>query len=60
MALSVSKFLNYGVRQMAGGVKGVRYQVKNLNKYIQTDTTNYGIPYPVISSPSKSFSNYNF
>ena len=57
MALSVSKCLNYGVRQMSGGVKGVRYPVKNLNKYIQTDTTNYGIPYPVINNPSKSFSN---
>ena len=60
MALSVSKYLNYGVREMSGGVKGVRYQVKKLNKYIPTDSRNYGIPYPVINSPLKSFSNKPF
>lgn len=60
MALSVSKYLNYGVRKMSGGVKGVRYPVKNLNKYIPTDKRNYGIPYPVINNPTKSFSNRPF
>ena len=42
------------VRNMSGGVKGIRYKVEQLNKYIPTDTSRYGIPYPVIKASSIS------
>ena len=45
------------VRNMSGGVKGIRYKVEQLNKYIPTEPIRYGIPYPVIRSRSISVDN---
>ncbi len=45
------------VRNMSGGVKGIRYKVEQLNKYMPTESSRYGIPYPVIRSRSISVDN---
>jgi glycine cleavage system aminomethyltransferase T len=45
------------IRNMSGGVKGIRYTVEQLNKYVSNDSSKYGIPYPVVNNKSILFSN---
>lgn len=51
--------LKHSFRRMSGGVKGIRYNMDEINKYInpiKKDSLKYGIPYKVVNNSAISFS----
>lgn len=51
--------LKHSYRRMSGGVKGIRYNMEEINKYINPTkkvSRKYGIPYKVVNNSAISFS----